>query len=102
MTTKHQGLGKAATLAVVSGWGANTAAILLRTANAGRLPLTSGYEFLIAFAWGIALFYLWFEYRYRLKQAALFILPVVWLLMAYVTVEMPAGKGVITPLMPVS
>lgn len=100
ITTKHQGLGKAANLAAVCGWGANTAAILLRTANAGRLPLTSGYEFLIAFAWGITLFYLWFEYRYRLKQAALFVLPVVWLLMAYVAVEMPAGERTISPLMP--
>lgn len=82
------------------GWGINTLALVLRAVNAGRLPFTNGYEFLIAFAWGIVLIYLWFEYRYRLKNAGLFVLPVVWLLMSYVAVEMPVSQRTITPLMP--
>jgi cytochrome c-type biogenesis protein CcsB len=64
------------------------------------LPLTNGYEFLIAFAWGIVLLYLWFEYRYRLKTVGLFVLPVVWLLLAYIAEEMPVDQRTITPLMP--
>lgn len=82
------------------GWGVNTLALILRGVNAGRLPLTNGYEFLIAFAWGIVLFYLWFEYHYRLKTVGLFVLPVVWLLLAYIAVEMPVDQRAITPLMP--
>lgn len=100
VVVKHQGAGKLATLITAWGWGINTAAIILRGVNAGRLPLTNGYEFLLAFAWGIAFFYLWFEYRYGFKTAGLFVIPVVWILLAFVAVEMPVSQRAITPLMP--
>ncbi len=90
-----------ATLFTGFGWAANTAAIIFRAINAGHLPLTNGYEFLIAFAWGIVSLYLWFEYRYRLKTVALFILPIAWFILAYVSVEMPVDQRyTIAPLMP--
>jgi len=75
-------------------------ALILRTLGAGRLPLSNGFEFLVAFAWGIVLFYLWLQYRYRLKAVGLFLLPVVWALLAYAAVEIPETQKAITPLMP--
>ena len=96
----HAGMGRLATFFTAWGWGVNTLALILRGINAGRLPLTNGYEFLVAFAWGIVLFYLWFEYRYRLKTVGLFVIPVVWSLLAYVAVEMPVTQRAISPLMP--
>jgi len=88
--------------ALITGWGwmFNTLALILRTINAGRLPLVNGYEFLIAFVWAIVLFYLWFEYRYKIQTVGLFIMPIVWLLMAYVAVAMPDSQKAIAPLMP--
>jgi len=97
---KREAIGKWATLITAGGWALNTLALVLRGIDAGRLPLSNGYEFLVAFAWGIVLFYLWFEYRYRIKTAGLFVLPVVWMLLAYIAVGMPAGQRAITPLMP--
>lgn len=96
----NAGVGRLASIITGWGWLVNTLALILRTLNAGRLPLVNGYEFLIAFAWAIVLFYLWFEYRYRIKTVGLFIIPVAWLIMAYVAVEMPASQKAITPLMP--
>jgi len=89
-----------ATLITGWGWMLNTLALILRTINAGRLPLVNGYEFLIAFVWAIVLFYLWFEYRYKIQTVGLFIMPIVWLLMAYVAVAMPDSQKAIAPLMP--
>lgn len=100
VVNKHEGIGKLATFITGFGWGINTLALILRGVNAGRLPLTNGYEFIIAFSWGIVMFYLWFEYRHGFKTVGLFVIPVVWILLAYVAVEMPVSQRVITPLMP--
>lgn len=100
VVNKHEKIGRLAAFITAWGWGINTFALILRAVNAGRLPLTNGYEFLIAFAWGIVLFYLWFEYRYGLKTVGLFVIPVVWILLAYVAVKMPLSQRTITPLMP--
>ncbi len=40
-------------------------------------PFTNLYESLLFFSWGIALFYVIFEFRYRFKQGGAFIFPVV-------------------------
>lgn len=100
VASKREGAGRFANYVTALGWSANTLALILRYMSAGRLPLANGYEFLVAFAWGIVLFFLWVQYRYRLKSVGLFLLPVVWVLLAYVAVEMPASQKMVSPLMP--
>lgn len=97
---RKAGVGTAATLTAGLGLAANTAALAARTVSAGRLPLSNGYEFLLAFAWGIVLLYLIFEFSTSLKLAGLFVLPVAWTLLGYVAVLMPAGQKSVTQLMP--
>lgn len=97
---RHDAVSRFASYVTIFGWVMNTLALILRTLGAGRLPLSNGFEFLVAFAWGIVLFYLWLQYRYRLKAVGLFLLPVVWALLAYAAVEIPETQKAITPLMP--
>ena len=100
LAAKRQALSRFANYITAIGWLFNTLALIFRSVTAGRIPLANGYEFLVAFVWGIVLFYLWMQYKYRLRAAGLFVLPVVWVLLAYVAVEMPADQKLITPLMP--
>lgn len=98
--SRKTGAGKLATTTAGIGWIANTIALVVRSINAGRLPFANGYEFLLAFAWGTILVYLWFEYRHKFKTAGLFVLPLAWLLLAYVAVKIPVEQKLIVPLMP--
>lgn len=97
---KHEHVTRFADYITACGWAANTLALILRTISAERLPLSNGFEFLVAFAWGIVLFYMWMRYRHRLQAVGLFLLPIVWGILAYAAVEMPASQKAITPLMP--
>lgn len=97
--SRRDNVGTLASLTTITGWVANTVALTVRSIMAGRLPLSNGYEFLLAFAWGIVMIYLWFEYRHRLKPLGAFVLPVAWVLLAYVAVKIPAEQKTILPLM---
>jgi cytochrome c-type biogenesis protein CcsB len=100
LASKRKVVGRFADYVTALGWAANTLALIMRYVSAGRLPLANGYEFLVAFAWGIVLFFLWVQYRYRFKSVGLFLLPVVWVLLAYIAVEMPSSQKMVSPLMP--
>ncbi|MCW2278465.1 c-type cytochrome biogenesis protein CcsB [Heliophilum fasciatum] len=78
----------------------NTAALVLRYLIAGYLPLTNGYEFLLAFSWGIAATYLIAERYYRIPLAGAFVVPVAWLILAYVAMLMDPVSRASRPLMP--
>lgn len=54
-----------------------TAALLLRWIAAGwsQPPFTNMYEMLVFFVWGIIVFYLFVEARYRVRLAGAFVLP---------------------------
>ncbi|AGL02364.1 c-type cytochrome biogenesis protein CcsB [Desulfoscipio gibsoniae] len=73
-----------------------TAAMIVRTACAGRLPFSNMYEFTSLFAWGIALVFLFIERRYAVKALGAFITPLIFVLIGYASV-LPKE---ITPLMP--
>ncbi len=61
-----------------------SAGLLTRWLDAGLThpPFTNLYESLLFISWGIALFYVIFEFKYRFRQAGAFIFPVVMGLMA--------------------
>ncbi|NLK59402.1 MAG: c-type cytochrome biogenesis protein CcsB [Tissierellia bacterium] len=76
-------LAKPARYAVWLGFFLHTAAIVVRGIGAGRAPLSNQYEFATAFAWGIALFFLLFERKYRFDAMGAFVTPLLFLIMGY-------------------
>ncbi len=74
----------------------HTISIANRTITAARLPLSNQYEFATSFAWGISLFYLFFERKYKYKLIGTFATPLILILIYYAAVQTKS----INPLMP--
>lgn len=91
-------IGKWAATIISVGLVIHTIAIILRTLEAGRAPLSNQYEFASVFAWGIILCYLMLEFRYKAKYQVFgaFVMPLVIGVMAYAA-SLPKD---IRPLMP--
>ncbi len=88
LSLKQEAIGKLATVAAVIGAVANTAALLVRWIITQRPPLSNGYEFILTFALGIVVVYLFAEFRYKLKALGSFVMPVVFLLLIFVVLAM--------------
>lgn len=74
----------------------HTLALILRTIEAGRLPLANQYEFATSFAWGIALTFIIFEWKYKFKTLGLFVTPFILIVAFYAALQ----SSEIEPLMP--
>lgn len=74
----------------------HTISLITRTVQASRLPISNQYEFATSFAWGISLFYLIFEKKYRYKVLGTFATPIILILIYYAAMQ---SKD-IRPLMP--
>jgi ABC-type transport system involved in cytochrome c biogenesis permease subunit len=72
-------IGFLATCSATLGVLLQTGGLLTRWVEAGfaHPPFTNLYETLLFMSWGIALFYVIFEFKYRFRQAGAFIFPVV-------------------------
>jgi cytochrome c-type biogenesis protein CcsB len=64
----------------------------------GRVPLTNLYESLVFFTWSTALIYLIVEFKYKTKVFGAFVMPVVFLALAFINVSGISSD--ITPLVP--
>src|SRR5512134_3955093 len=49
----------------------------------GRIPVTNLYESLVFFAWGVNLFYLFVEWKYKSRTFGAFVMPIAFLTMAF-------------------
>lgn len=65
----------------------HTAALVVRSIGAGRLPLSNQYEFATSFAWGIALAYLVFARKKRYRALGTFVAPVIFLIIGYAAMQ---------------
>lgn len=65
----------------VTGFVLHTAAIIVRYASAGHLPITNLHEASSFFSWCIVLLFFYLEYRYKLDLLGPFTMPVVFILM---------------------
>jgi cytochrome c-type biogenesis protein CcsB len=104
MARKAPVWGRAATAAAVSGFGAQTLALLLRWRESyrigiGHAPLSNLYESLIFFSWAIIMFYLLVERRTRSRSFGAFVMPIAFLSMAYASFS-PDVSSRIQPLIP--
>lgn len=75
----------------------HTIAIFTRTVEAGRLPLTSQYEFATCFAWGISLTFIIYEWKFKFKTLGVFATPFILAVTVYAALQ----SSEIKPLMPV-
>ena len=57
----------------------HTAALIVRTAEASHIPITSLHEAISFFSWAIVLAFLLIEYRYRIYILGSFVLPVTFI-----------------------
>ncbi len=100
---RKKGIGLTATGVTVIGFLIQTAALLLRWRESyqmdiGRMPVSNLYESLVFFTWSSVLIYLVVEYRYKTRAFGAFVMPVVFLALAFINV---AGISTnITPLVP--
>jgi cytochrome c-type biogenesis protein CcsB len=100
---KKAGIGKTATVVTMTGFTIQTIALIMRWRESylmdiGRVPLSNLYESLVFFTWSTVLIYLLVERKYKTKIFGAFVLPVVFLALAFINV---AGISAdITPLVP--
>lgn len=72
---------------LLAGFVVHTAALIVRSIGAGRLPLTNQYEFATSFAWGIALCSLVFILKFRFQALGTFVTPVIFLVIGYAAMQ---------------
>ncbi|MCD6307939.1 MAG: c-type cytochrome biogenesis protein CcsB [Candidatus Latescibacteria bacterium] len=93
--------GSAATvsrLLLLAGFIMQAAGLVFRSVQARFMPVTNMYESLNFFSCAIVLFYLVLEWRFKNRSFGVFILPVVFLLMAFSS--LPTTPKEIMPLIP--
>ena len=101
---KKPDVARLGTWTAIIGFTGNTAGIILRWIESYRLgighaPLSNLYESLVFFAFTLALIYLIIEFRYRNRIIGAFIMPLVFLAMAYASLS-PNINDRIQPLIP--
>lgn len=83
---------------------AHTAGLILRWIESyqmgyGHAPLSNMYESLVFFAWAIAIFYLWLEWKFKNRLIGAFAVPFAFLSMAYASFASEISSE-IKPLVP--
>ena len=74
-----------------------TFSLVFRTIVTGYGPFSNMFEFSLAFAWGIMLAYLYWEFRYRVRMLGVVVMPWALAMMAYAAFVPPAE---VQPLVP--
>ncbi|MBU1262150.1 c-type cytochrome biogenesis protein CcsB [bacterium] len=88
-----------ATFVIIAGACAQTIGLVIRTMKAGHAPFSNLYESMVFFSWTIVIFYLFIEYRYKLKIIGAFVSLIAFLAISYASMLSPQYKE-ITPLVP--
>jgi ABC-type transport system involved in cytochrome c biogenesis permease subunit len=95
---RHDGFNRIGMWLVAAAWALQTLAIVLRAADAGRVPVVGAYESLTAVAWSVALVYLVLELFTRIKAVGLYVLPVVIGLLVGALIEYEAPRDLMPAL----
>lgn len=78
----------------------NLLALISRAIVSGRLPLSSGWEFILSLAFLTSLLYLVFEWKSRTKTAGGIVMVITALLILFVVIIAGGQLGEVSPLMP--
>jgi ABC-type transport system involved in cytochrome c biogenesis permease subunit len=95
---RQEGFNRIGLWLVAAAWMLQTSAIVLRAADAGRVPVVGAYESLTAVAWSVALVYLVLELFTRVKAVGLYVLPVVIGLLVGALIEYEAPRDLMPAL----
>lgn len=96
LLTHKEKAGEYASLVLKVSFAIHTFAIIARGIGAGRFPLSNQYEFATSFAWGIALFLIIFESKYKYSSIGAFVVPILFLIIGYAAMQ----NKEVRPLMP--
>ncbi|MEN8134356.1 MAG: c-type cytochrome biogenesis protein CcsB [Thermodesulfobacteriota bacterium] len=96
-------LGLAASLLILLGFLCNTGGIALRWVESyqmgvGHAPMSNMYESLVFFAWSIAMFYLFLEFKFKNRLIGAFAVPFAFASMALASLTSPDIKPLIPAL----
>jgi len=91
---------KAAFILALSGCVFNLLALIIRTIMVGRLPLSSGYEFVLSFTFITTALYIIYEVRFKVKSAGGTVMLIAAALILSVVIMMKGQFGQVSPLMP--
>lgn len=91
-------MAKTGNILLITGFVFHVTGLIIRTYNAGFMPVTNMYESINFFSCVIVLAYLIVEKRFKSRSFGVFILPVVFLLMAFSS--LPTTPKEIFPLIP--
>ena len=80
-----------ATIGVVIGFAAHTAALISRFADLGTIPVTQLFDFLMVFGWAVVLAYGVAQLRLKMAHLGLFVVPVIFLVLAAAFLQPRAG-----------
>ncbi|MFZ5626145.1 MAG: c-type cytochrome biogenesis protein CcsB [Bacillota bacterium] len=80
LLTKNDTIGKVATGTAFAGLLSNFAGLIMRTVTTGHPPFTNMYEYSSSFAFGVMLIYLFAEWKYDMRIAGAFVVPVAFVL----------------------
>ncbi|BCR05744.1 cytochrome c biogenesis protein ResC [Desulfuromonas versatilis] len=83
---------------VLAGFALQTVCLVLRWIQAGYLPITNLFSTLFFFSWALAACYLYFEIRYRIHAAGLFVMFLNLLLLGFAVPRNPAFAPLIPAL----
>ncbi|MEN6460986.1 MAG: cytochrome c biogenesis protein CcsA [Syntrophomonas sp.] len=78
----------------------NLLALIVRTIISGRLPLSSGYEFILSFTFLTVVLYIVFEYKSKVKNAGGVVMVIAAMLILSVVIIMKGQFAEVSPLMP--
>jgi len=91
---------KVAFILALAGGILNLLAMIMRTIIAGRLPLSSGYEFILSFTFITVVLYLIYEVKSQVKGAGGVVMLIAGVLILSVVIMMKGHFGEVSPLMP--
>jgi len=101
---RAQKIGLVASVVTLLGFLGHTAGFAMRWIESyqmgyGHAPLSNMYESLVFFAWSIAIFYLWLEWKFKNRLIGAFAIPFAFFSMAYASFASEID-GQIKPLVP--
>jgi len=76
----------------------NTFSLIARSMLTGNLPLGNIFEFGLFFLWGIVLFYIIVEYKYKVSSLGILVLPMSTILIIWLTFVLDPTR--VSPMMP--
>lgn len=86
-----------ATVGVAVGFAAHTAALITRFVDIGTIPVTQLFDFLMVFAWAAAFAYGIAQLRLKMAHLGLFVVPVIFLVLAAAFLQPKAGVEAAPP-----